>query len=305
MRIVFMGSPGFSVPLLRGLFEAGYEIVGVYTNPDRPKGRGRAIEGTPVKKEALRLSLPVFQPERLEDERDRLYALSPEVIIVSAYGKILPKWLLELPEKGCLNVHPSLLPRHRGPAPIPFTILSGDEETGVSIILMEEKVDAGPIIGIRRIKISPDDTYGSLEEKLSILARDLLLEILPLWIEGKIKPEPQDETRATYTRLIRREDLFIDFRASSRDVWLKVRAFSPRPSAFTTWKGKILKILKVSPVGRKGRAGEVFALEGKPCVFTEDGAVMLLEVQPEGKRVMSGEDFLRGRRDFIGEILPS
>jgi methionyl-tRNA formyltransferase len=312
MRLVFMGTPDFAVPILDSLAHRGHEIAAVYTQPDRPAGRGRGIALSPVKKKALEDGLVVRQPVSLRqlEEVQTLAGLRPDVVVVAAYGKLLPQSVLDIPRFGCLNVHPSLLPRHRGPSPVAGAILAGDEVTGVSIMLLDEGMDTGPVLTQEKVPVSPQDTTGSLTAKLSEIGARLLTQTLPLWTEGKILPRPQENEEATYSKAITKESGRIDWQLPALDIWRQVRAFQPWPGCGTTWKGRLLKIIEAVPLPGVGEAGMVSAIKGSQSaapigVQTGDGILGLLHVQMEGKRVMPAEDFLRGQADFLGAVLPS
>ena len=233
MILVFIGTPQFAVPSLQSLAEAGHDIATVITQPDRPAGRGRALRPPPVKQAALALGLPVLQPPTLRDPEvlERLRALAPEAIVAVAYGQLLRPELLEVPPKGVLNVHPSLLPRWRGASPIAGAILGGDEETGVTIMLMDAGMDTGPILSQRRHPVSSHDTTGSLTEALATIGADLLADTLPRWLAGDIEAQPQDDSLATVTSLVRKEDGALDWTLPAHRLWLRVRAYNPWPGA--------------------------------------------------------------------------
>jgi len=320
MALVFMGTPQFALPSLRALHGAGYEIAAVYTRPDRPAGRGLRPRPPPVKELAQQLGLPVRQPESLRrpEALEELRALAPEVIVVCAYGQILRRPVLEIPPRGVLNVHPSLLPRHRGPSPIAAAILSGDAETGVTVMLMDEGMDTGPIIAQRSLPISPLDSAGSLAEKLSPLAAELLLETLPRWLRGEITPQPQDESRATVTRLLRKEDGAIDWALPAEEIWRRVRAFDPWPGAYTYLDGEQLHIWAAWPLeGDSGAPpGTVVALTPEQAqrvppeagrtafaVQTGRGLLAVLRLQRAGRRALTAEEFLRGMPGLLGRRL--
>lgn len=307
-----MGTPDFAVPILDSLAHRGHEIAAVYTQPDRPAGRGRGIALSPVKKKALEDGLVVRQPVSLRqlEEVQTLAGLRPDVVVVAAYGKLLPQSVLDIPRFGCLNVHPSLLPRHRGPSPVAGAILAGDEVTGVSIMLLDEGMDTGPVLTQEKVPVSPQDTTGSLTAKLSEIGARLLTQTLPLWTEGKILPRPQENEEATYSKAITKESGRIDWQLPALDIWRQVRAFQPWPGCGTTWKGRLLKIIEAVPLPGVGEAGMVSAIKGSQSaapigVQTGDGILGLLHVQMEGKRVIPAEDFLRGQADFLGAVLPS
>ena len=310
-RVVFMGTPSFGVPALEQVVEDGYEIVAVYTQPDRPAGRGRAHVYSPVKKAALERDLKVLQPSGLRGpgEAERLAGLRPDVVVVAAYGLVLPQSMLDVPESGCLNIHPSLLPGYRGATPVPAAILAGDEDGGVTIMLMDAGLDTGPVLSQFVLGIDPDDTTGSLTARLAQAGARLLAETMPLWLEGNLVPQPQDESRATYTSPITKGDGAIDWTLSAAEIGRRVRAFNPWPGCYTTWRGKSLRIHEAVALHKEGQMlpGRVTALEpGLPAaagVECGEGVLGLLNVQLEGKRAMSAEEFLRGQRDVIGDIL--
>jgi methionyl-tRNA formyltransferase len=306
MRSVFMGSPYFSLPALDVL--AGLsEIAGVVTQPDRPAGRGRALVPPPVKEEAEKLGLPVIQPEsmRTPEVMGRLRDWRPEIIVVAAFGKILRPEVLELPKLGCLNLHASLLPRHRGAAPIPAAILAGDMETGVTLMKMDAGLDTGPILAQMKIPVRPEDTAESLGRSLARLAAETLETFFPVYIREELTPVPQDDSRATYAPQLKKQEGRLNFRETSEVIHRKVRAYHPWPGTFTVWKGQPLKILEVEPQAFAGETAPGTVLErGRfPAVRSADGIVILCKVQPAGKRPLAGDEFLRGARDFPGQLL--
>jgi methionyl-tRNA formyltransferase len=313
MRVVFMGTPEFSVPSLEYLIGSGYHVVGVFTQPDRPTGRGRTLEQSPVKQVALAHSLEVFQPVRLRnpDEVQRLAALKPDLILVAAFGQILPQSVLDVPPFGCLNIHPSLLPKYRGATPIPSAILGGDNETGVTIMLMDAGMDTGHIISQIIVGLEPQDTTESLTRRLAQAGVRLLGETLPLWFDRSLKPQPQDGSKATYTTPIAKEDGIINWQMSAEEISRRVRAFYPWPGCYTWWQGKLLKLLEAVPLHKNKDLlpGRVVALASdKPAVVgveTGDGILGLLRVQLEGKRALTAAEFLLGQRTFVGSTLGS
>jgi methionyl-tRNA formyltransferase len=262
-----------------------------------------------VKKLALERQIQVIQPETLKssDVLDKLVSFQPELIVVAAYGAILPREVLSLPKFACLNVHPSLLPRHRGPSPVAYTILCGDAVAGVTIMLMDAGMDTGPILAQEKAGISFMDTTGSLSAELAGLGARLLLETLPKWLNTELKPQIQDEAQATYSKLIASEDAEIDWHLSAVELWRRTRAYNPWPISYTWYDGKRLRIHRSIPIGNvaEGEIGKAIALPESPGVgvVTGEGILGLCQVQLEGKREMSADDFIRGRRDFIGCVL--
>jgi len=302
-----MGTPSFAVPSLEALSER-YEIVAVVTQPDRPARRGRKMTASAVKRAALARDMLVMQPQSLRQEEAvaGIRDLEPRVMVVVAYGQILRPEVLNIPSAGVINVHPSLLPKYRGASPIAGALLAGEEETGVTIMLMDEGMDTGPVLAQRAVEIRPEYTLGALEETLASLGADLLLETLPAWLEGRIDAQPQDDDRATYTKPITKDDALIDWRLPAMELWLRVRAFSPRPSAHTTWRGMMIKVLRVDPLPEwdgQAEPGRVLDLRAGVGVATGQGALLLREVQLAGKRAMGIRHFVRGQRDFVGSLL--
>lgn len=305
-----MGTPEFAVPSLKALIEhaapgrlwaTGLDLIGVVTRVDKPAGRGRKLAFSPVKQFALDQHINVLQPGplRREEANKILTSLAPDVIIVAAFGQLLPPPVLELPPHCCLNIHASLLPRHRGASPISAALLEGDPQTGVTVMLMEEGLDTGPMLAKRAIPIAPDDTTGTLTPKLAALGADLLVRTLPEWLAGGLSPEPQDEALATMTRPIRREDCLLDWTRAAEELDRQVRAYSPRPGAFTHWDDRQVKILQAHPVALETgdhRPGECFqdqANGGLLCACGR-GALRLEVIQLEGKRALPVADVLRG-----------
>ncbi len=316
MRFVFMGSPQFAVPPLEHLLVNNYQVAAVYTQPDRPAGRGRALVSPLVKRVAVAWGLPVVQPASLKQAGvvEQLTGFTPDVIVVAAFGQILPQSVLAMPRLGCINIHPSLLPRFRGASPVASAILAGDEFTGVSLMLMDEGLDTGPILARAQIPISAQDTTGSLTAKLSWLGARLLLEVLSYWLRGQLTPQPQSEAEASYCGPITKEEGEIDWRLPAIDIWRRVRAYYPWPGCYTTWRGRQLKIVEAVPLPeeRTFKVGQVVALTSVPegskagfGVYTGDGVLGVSRVQLEGKQVLSAAEFLRGQREFMGAVLPS
>ena len=305
-RIVFMGTPEFAVPILLKLADR-FEVAGVLTQPDKPAGRGQRLTAPQVKQFARERRLPVFQPRTLRDQavQAQLAKLAPEVIVVAAYGLLLPEPVLDLPPRGCVNVHASLLPRYRGAAPIPAAILGGEPETGITLMRMDKGLDTGPMIAQAVIPIHADDTTGTLTARLAELGARMMDEVLPHWIVGEIMPQTQDESRTTFAPKLSKADGRLDWSQSAVALDRRVRAFSPQPGTFTTWNGKLLRILSVQVTDRRiqGAAGLVVKDGDDIGVVTGSSLLRLVEIQLEGKRAMSASDFARGRPSFIGSVL--
>jgi len=306
-RIVFMGTPEFAVPILDALTRTSHNIVGIYTRADQPAGRGKQLQPSPIKQLAAARGLPISQPPTLRqpDYIAQLRDLAPDVIIVAAYGLLLPRDVLTIPPRGCINTHASLLPRHRGAAPIIAAILAGDAETGITLMQMDEGLDTGPILAQRAIPIDDDDTTGTLTPKLANLATELLSETLPRILAGEIVPQPQDHARATMFKQIKKEEGLIDWTRPATEIARRVRAFNPWPSAFTFWNGVQLKILCAGAADAKSNLemGRVVPLGKEIAVTSANGVLILREVQLAGKRAMKIEEFLRGQREFVGSSL--
>ncbi|MFZ5917749.1 MAG: methionyl-tRNA formyltransferase [Chloroflexota bacterium] len=306
-RLVFMGTPDFAVPSLEKL--AGrYEIAAVVTQPDRPAGRSRRLTPPPVKEVALALGLPLWQPPTLRapEAVARLRALAPHLIVVVAFGQILRPDVLGIPPHGCLNVHGSLLPRHRGPAPVAAAILAGETGSGVTLMRLDAGMDTGPILAQAACPILPDDTTASLGARLSCLGADLLIETLPRWLAGEITPRPQDEAQATYCRLMSKADGRLNWDNPAAYLARQVRACLPWPAAFTNWQGQPLKVLRAATLPDwqgQGEPGQVITLDDGTGVVTGEGVLRLEEVQLAGKRAMPIEEFLRGQPGFLGALL--
>ncbi|MDP6422596.1 MAG: methionyl-tRNA formyltransferase [SAR202 cluster bacterium] len=312
LRVVFMGTPDFALPALSGLVDAGYRIVGVLTRPDRRAGRGRRAAKPPIKAFAEEQGLSIFQPASLKrdaEAREQIASLAPDVIVVAAYGAFLPDDTLAVPRLGCLNIHPSLLPRHRGPSPVPSAILAGDEVTGVSVMLLDSGMDSGPILAQRPTPIGPLEYRSELTPRLFRMGAGLLIETLPGWASGEVKAQPQDDAAATITKLLDREDGRIDWTGSAQHVGRQIRAFDPWPGTHTMWRGKSLKILTATPsksTPASRAAGEVVELtDGGIGVVTGDGVLELTTVQIESKRPAPVGEFVQGYRDFVGSRLDS
>lgn len=327
LRIIYMGTPQFAVTPLESLvanrapgkiLPGGYELAAVITRTDKPVGRGQQVVFSPVKQAAIALGIPVWQPGSLKrpETIEALAAYHADLFIVAAFGQILPQAVLDLPRYGSLNIHASLLPRYRGVSPISEAILQGDSETGVTIMLLDAGVDTGPMLLKRTVPLTGEETTGSLTATLEQVGAQALMEALPLWIGGQITPTPQDETQATHTHMLRKEDGEISWHRPAAVLARMVRAYTPWPAAYTHWRGKLLKIvhahaLEVEPEAPiRGEAllpGTVSMREegGQQvlAIVTGSGLLIVDRLQLEGKRVMSTDEFLRGYPQIVGEVL--
>ena len=304
MRVVFIGTGEIGVPTLRALLRSDeHQLVGVVMQPDKPVGREQRIELSPIKKALIGTKMPILQPARIKDRQsiEEIRALVPEVIVVMAYGQILPRAILDIPSVACLNLHASLLPYWRGAAPIQAAIFSGDSETGITVMYMDEGLDTGDISLQRKIGILPTDTGGSLHDRLAQIAPGALLEALQLLANGKAPRVPQNNALATYAPKLNRENGRIDWTESARVIERKIRAFNPWPGAFTSvaaksGKPRNLKIFSASVVDLSGTPGEILRSEKELIIAAGERALVLSEVQLEGKQRMGGGEFARGRR---------
>lgn len=312
MRLIFMGTPVFAVPVLASLTGLeGWDVAGVYTPPDRPAGRGRRAQSSPVKEFALERGIPVHQPASLRSEaaQSELAALEPDAIIVAAYGKLLPPPVLELAPLGCLNIHPSLLPRHRGPSPVATAILEGDRITGVTLMLLDKGMDTGPLIAKTEYPLEGDETADRLTETLFGVGAKLLHENLPRWQSGELQATPQDDSLATITRKLERADGLADWTLSAEVLERRARAFTPWPGLFTHWNGSGVKLVEVTvlPTGTGGEDTGTVIETGDAvapvAVVTSHGLLGLKTIQLEGRRAVAVSDFLRGAPGFIGAQL--
>ena len=302
-RIAFFGTPAFAVPALRACQAVG-TVVAVVTQPDRPRGRGQHVTASPVKAEAEQAGLPVLQPPRLKgtDLGERLRAMQLDVAVVAAYGRILPLDVLSAPRLGCLNVHASLLPRWRGAAPIQWAIASGDVQTGVCLMQMEAGLDTGPVLAVRRTPILPEDTSETLHGRLSDLGGAMVREELPRFLAGELTPQPQPSEGVTIARMVEKGDGWLDWSRPAVELERRVRAFVPWPGGWTQLGNQLLlKVWRAEVVPGSGPPGMVLAAHGTLDVACGQGALRLLEVQPEGRRRMTAAEFLSGHRLREGE----
>ncbi|MBI5285207.1 MAG: methionyl-tRNA formyltransferase [Chloroflexi bacterium] len=308
MRVVFLGSPEFALPSLRRIIESDHDIAGVFTQPDRPVGRGRRLAPPPVKTLAIEHGLPVFQPLSISKPEavEQMRALAPDVAIIAAYGQILRQRVLDVPRLGVLNVHASLLPRWRGAAPVPAAILAGDERTGATIMRVVLALDAGPMLDRIELPILPEDTAGTVLERIAEAGAELLMRVLPAWEGGAITPQEQDEALATYAPQIKKSDALIDWqRESAADICRKVRAYNPWPIAYSYLDGQPLRVYEAAMSAERTAAPPGTLVEhgdGIACAAA-DAAVVLLRVQGPGGKALSGAEYRRGHPDIIGKRL--
>lgn len=299
-----MGTPDFSVPVLKSLVESEYEVVLVVTQPDRPKGRKKVITPPPVKIEAERHGIPVFQPEKLRTDYEAILSYNPDLIVTAAYGQLLPNGLLEAPEFGCINVHASLLPELRGGAPIHYAIMQGKKETGITIMYMAEKLDAGDILTQQAIPIGETDHVGTMHDKLSAVGASLLMDTLPQLFAGKLTPKKQDEEKATFASNIKREQESINWSKPCDSIYNQIRGLHPWPVAYTTYEGKIMKIWWGETDGKTypdRKVGEIVSKDEKSFVAVcgDRKGLRVTEIQPAGKKRMSVQEYLQGSQERI------
>ena len=308
MRIVFMGTPDFSVPTLEALLKGGHEVIGVVTQPDRPKGRGKAVLMTPVKEKALEYGIPVYQPVKAREESfvELLRSLKPDAMVVIAFGQILPKAILDIPKYGCINIHASLLPKYRGAAPLQWVVLEGEKETGITTMMMDVGMDTGDMLEKLVVPVDKKETYGSIHDKLSVLGGELILSTLEKLENGTLERTPQPEDEATYTKKITKVMGDIDWTEDAAVIERYIRGLNPWPSAYTSWNGKTLKIWDADVLEQEysGEPGEIIKVE-KDGVLVKTGKdiLVLREVQLEGKKRMEIQAFLRGYQLSHGTIL--
>jgi len=309
LRIVFMGTPDFSVPCLEGLIENGNQIVLVVTQADKPKGRGHHLTPPPVKECALSHGIPVFQPNRMKDEESRriLEETHADLFVVVAYGKILPADVLAIPRYGCINIHASLLPKYRGAAPIQWSIMSGERKTGVTAMQMDVGLDTGDMLLKKEIEIDKIDTTSTLHDKLSQLGREVLLDTISSLEKGTLQPEKQRDEEACYAPMITKETAQIDFNCTAEEICRKIRAMNSYPYAQTIYAGKLMKIIAATPVlddKLSGKPGEIIGVKGNALIVKcGNGGISVSEIQVEGKKKMSVFEYVKGNAFTEGEIL--
>jgi methionyl-tRNA formyltransferase len=306
MRIIFMGSPDFAVPSLSSVAEH-FDIVGVFTQPDRPSGRGRKLKHSNVKARSVELGLPIFQPASLkgEEAEKTVRELEPSLVVVAAYGHILSQAILDIPTVGSINVHASLLPRWRGAAPVQAAILHGDAETGITLMLIDAGLDTGPILSQRSITIQSDDTARTLTKKLALLGAEMLPETITRFIASEIQPTPQDDEIATYAHMLKKRDGILNFKEPAASLERQVRAYEPWPTSYFLWDDLRIVVRKAHVSMQKASLtpGQTTAINDFPGVVTSDGTLVLDIVQPAGKRALGGADFLRGAPTFLDQGL--
>jgi len=297
IRTVFMGTPDFAIPTLQGLIDRGVDLCAVFTQPDRPKGRGRQLSSPPVKVLAEQAGIPVHQPGKLRDPQAvaQLKALAPDLIVVVAYGQILPKSVLEIPRYGCINVHASLLPRYRGAAPINKAVMEGEKSAGVTTMLMDEGLDTGDMLVKKSTAVAPEETAGALHDRLSLLGREAMEETLERICRGTLEAEPQDDARSSYAPMLKKEDGRIDWRRSAEEIHNQVRGLDPWPGAYTHLDGQVLKIARTVPGEGGGEPGTVLAAGAEGVrIACGEGTLLVRELQLPGKKRLSAAEFLRG-----------
>lgn len=304
-NLVFCGTPQFAVPTLEKLVQARFNVQLVLTQPDRPKGRGLGLVPSPVKQVADRLGLPIYQPEKIkqnEELRAKLEQIAPAAIIVVGYGRIIPKWMLELPQQGNINLHASLLPKYRGAAPIQWAIANGEQVTGVTTMRINEGLDTGDILLQKELAILDEDTAETVSPRLAAIGADLMVETLRGLAESTISPIPQKDDEATLAPILKKEDGKIDFSRSVQEIYNRLRGFQPWPGSFTTFRGKALNITAAKPAIGKVPQAELQVKDDRLFVGSGNSTLLeLLEVQPEGKKRISARDFMHGYRPKVGE----
>lgn len=312
MKLVFCGTPMFAVPCLERLITAGHQVMLVVTQPDRPQGRGMTLTAPPVKQSALKLALPVIQPEKIKKNvefQQQLTALAPEAIIVVGYGRIIPTWMLQLPAHGNINVHGSLLPKYRGAAPIQWAIARGETVTGVTTMRIDEGLDTGDMLMKREMEILPDDTAVTLAPRMAAIGAHLLVETLQGLTNASVRPVPQDNSQATLAPILKKEDGQIDFSRSAKEIHDRLRGFQPWPGAFTHYRGKTLKVIAAEQASANLEVApaEMYLHGGDQLLVGCGGGTLLalLQLQPEGKKAMAARDFISGYRPAAGEKLGS
>ena len=308
LKIIYFGTSDFAVTAFRLLVQNGYNIIAVVTQPEKPIGRAKMVVPGPVKKIATENNIPVFEPHNLKNDEEFLKhfkSLNPDICIVAAYGKIIPSQILEMPRFGFLNIHPSLLPKYRGPSPIQTSIMNGDEETGVTIMKLDEGMDHGPVLAITNYRLPITKTYKEAEEELAYEGAKLLLEAIPKYIAGEIELREQEHSEATLTKLLDRKDGKIDWKKSAGEIYNKIRALNPEPGTWTIWREKILNIKFGEVLSREATEtpGTIVSVDNQIAVATSKCYLVLKQIQLEGRKEMDVKAFLNGHPDFPGSAL--
>lgn len=313
-RIIYMGSPQFTIPVLNALISSPNEIVAVYTHPDRETGRGRKRQIAPIKERAEESGIEIYQPRSVKSGEvvKEMKRLNPDLIVIAAFGQILPREILDVPRFGCLNIHPSLLPKHRGPSPVIKTLLEGEIEAGVSIMLLDEGMDTGPILAQEKMAVGTEDNVQTLTNKLFERGARLLTSVIPAYVDGSVMPSEQDHKKATYSHKIRKEDGEIIWTNTAEKIWRQIRALSPWPGTYTYWQGQLIKVIEATPIASIEKQGEIGQVvtghrDGGATVgvITAQGILEITAIQLQGKNKNSIEAFIRGHKGFVGSILPS
>lgn len=305
-KIIFIGTPDFAVPSLNKLIEANYNIITIITQPDKKVGRKQEVVYSPVKKVALKHNISLLQPQNIKEIAEEIKNLNPDIIITAAYGQIIPKSILDIPVFGCINIHGSLLPKYRGASPIQYAILNGDEKTGVTIMKMNEKMDEGQIISKQELTIKDTDTASSLHDKLSIMGSKLLTETLPKIFRKEIEYAPQDHAKATYTKILKKENGQIDWNKSAQKINRMIRAFYPWPGTYTHLNNKRLRIIKADIIKNKDNKipGTIFTdNDNNLLIKCQEDALIINRIQLEGKKVTAGREFLKGHANILNKVL--
>ncbi len=306
-RLIFMGTPDFAVPGLQALLnEPNFDIVGVFTQTDKPVGRKQLLTPPPIKTLSLANKIRLFQPLKIKDETETIKELKPDLIVVTAYGKIIPQAILDIPTYGCLNVHASLLPKYRGAACLNAPILNGDTETGVTIMKMEAGLDTGPILRQSKISLNGRETLSEIHDRLSQLGAEILIPTIQDFLNGKIKPVAQDDSQASYIKTLKKEDGRIDWAKSALEIERLIRAYTPWPGAHSLLNGKMVKILTVDNnivAINKHKIGQTFLHDNKLSIQCGQDSLLILKLQTEGGRPLDVKTFLNGNSDFVGSIL--
>ncbi len=296
IKIVFMGTPEFAVESLMALKDDDYDVVAIFTAPDKPAGRGREVKISAVKRLALVHNMDLYQPEKIRESEwvKKIQEINPDMIVVAAYGQIIPQSILDIPKYGCINVHGSILPKYRGASPIHYALLDGAKETGVTIMKMDAGMDTGDIIQISKTEIVESDNLKSLHDKLAVMGAELILETLPEYISGDLKPVPQKDNEATYTKILKKSDGKIDWKKSAEEIHNKVKAFCPWPGTFTQWGEKCIKIVETNISDKKIDTGKFEMIDNRLYVGTNTTALEIIKLQMEGRKCLLAQDFIKG-----------